>query len=113
MRVCGPFFPQRLATLAPLSGSYCGTDLGETMTDRELLQAAAKAAGMKIHHWSTILPGPMMVDPMTDDCGGYWNPLEEDGDALRLAVKLRLDIVQFSSTVRVNAPVGDDCHEAH
>lgn len=62
------------------------------MNDRELLEAAAKAAGMKIHHWSTILPGPMMADPVTDDCGGYWNPLEEDAHALRLAVKLGLTI---------------------
>jgi hypothetical protein len=61
-------------------------------TDRELLELAAKAAGIQIHHWSTILPGPMMVNPETDDCGGYWNPLDEDGDALRLAVKLNMSI---------------------
>jgi hypothetical protein len=43
------------------------------MTDRELLEAAAKAAG-----------GNFVI--------GYWNPLTDDGDALRLAVRLRLDI---------------------
>ena len=69
------------------------------MSDRELLEMAAKVAGYRIHHWSTILPGPMLVDPSTDDCGGYWNPLESDGDALRLAVKLGIDIINSSPTL--------------
>lgn len=43
------------------------------MTDRELLEAAAKAAG------------PMFVNLLSHD---KWNPLADDGDALRLAVKL-------------------------
>lgn len=47
------------------------------MTDRELLELAAKAAFDEF------------ADQMLQ-CG--WNPLEEDGDALRLAVKLDLDI---------------------
>ena len=56
------------------------------MTDRELLEAAAKAAGVNV--W-------------TDIDGNYysegfgvaerpWNPLTDDGDALRLAVKLKV-----------------------
>ena len=61
------------------------------MTDRELLELAAKAAGIEIawHKW--------VIDPKAT--GGccfalvgtytYWNPLTDDGDALRLAVKLR------------------------
>ena len=44
------------------------------MTDRELLELAAKAAG--ITHVT-----PMMIK------WGQWNPLTDDGDALRLAVK--------------------------
>ena len=60
------------------------------MTDRELLELAAKAAGYEY---------------TSDDCtkeillnieGNYenypWNPLTDDGDALRLAVKLQIDI---------------------
>lgn len=49
------------------------------MTDRELLEAAAKAAGMSGQH-------PFEGDTVT------WNPLTDDGDALRLAVKLRATV---------------------
>ena len=58
------------------------------MTDRELLELAAKAAGVdKLGlYWSDtarcLLDGEMFsFDPLTDD-----------GDALRLAVKLRLEL---------------------
>lgn len=50
------------------------------MTDRELLELAAKAAG---YHWPLVWPHPSPVDVPHD-----WNPLTNDGDALRLAVKL-------------------------
>lgn len=49
------------------------------MTDRELLKLAAVSAG--IEHVT-----PMMIE------WGKWNPLTDDGDALRLAVALRMDI---------------------
>jgi hypothetical protein len=48
------------------------------MTDRELLEAAAKAAGLRVNFHPTA--------------SYNWNPLTDDGDALRLAVKLRLDV---------------------
>ena len=54
------------------------------MIDRELLEYAAKAAGMQ-HKWAM---GGMYVDSQA----GIWNPLTDDGDALRLAVKLGLDV---------------------
>jgi hypothetical protein len=55
------------------------------MSDRELLEAAAKAAGIDWAdgHESTGL---------RDQNGKVWNPLTDDGDALRLAVKLRLTV---------------------
>lgn len=34
-------------------------------------------------------------------CGEYWNPLTDDGDALRLAVKLRMNV--FHAGARVHA----------
>lgn len=49
------------------------------MKDRELLELAAKAAGLG--------GGPFDFDPRTG-----WNPLENDGDALRLAVELKIDV---------------------
>jgi len=51
-------------------------------TDRELLEAAAKAAG----YWASEFNCPANL-PRPD-----WNPLTDDGDALRLAVKLRLNL---------------------
>jgi hypothetical protein len=56
------------------------------MTDRELLEAAAKAAD---------LIGRDGVFPVGTPDGQWrpWNPLEDDGDALRLAVKAELVVV--------------------
>lgn len=51
------------------------------MTDAELLQAAARAAGLYPH----IKPDGTMLVGNT-----VWNPLEDDGDAFRLAVKLQM-----------------------
>jgi hypothetical protein len=52
------------------------------MTDRELLELAAKAVNGGSWH------------PMTHDTpnGRDWNPLTDDGDALRLAVKLNMTV---------------------
>ena len=61
------------------------------MTDRELLELAAKAVGITLE-WDG---NPSEWMPMYYEGKTYhaWNPLDDDGDALRLAVKLRLDIV--------------------
>ena len=66
------------------------------MTDRELLELAAKAAGIAVHHWSHAdCPDcPDAVPVLTDGINTeivVWNPLADDGDALRLAVKLKID----------------------
>ena len=62
------------------------------MTDRELLEAAAKANGMvtmpENYHPDA---GVYVIDPMVGRL--YWNPLEDDGDALRLAVRLFLFVI--------------------
>ena len=50
-------------------------------TDRELLELAAKAAGITC--WQGV--------PYTN--GRIWNPLTSDADALRLAVKLHLFVI--------------------
>ena len=51
--------------------------------DRELLELAAKAAG---------LSHPDGWEWIVNDEGFQWNPLENDGDALRLAVKLGIQV---------------------
>ncbi|WP_434141424.1 hypothetical protein JQR84_23820 (plasmid) [Pseudomonas luteola] len=69
------------------------------MTNRELLELAAKAAGYTASYASeaTNLPGMMARYGLeealyVEEIGEWWNPLEDDGDALRLAVKLQLNI---------------------
>jgi hypothetical protein len=63
-------------------------------TDRDLLQLAAKAAGIKLVFDPHGLPRNCtdMEPAMNVFTAKLWNPLEVDGDALRLAAKLRLDI---------------------
>ena len=58
------------------------------MDDRTLLEAAAKAAGFPIT-WSKDCFGNE-TGPWIHNSG--WRPLSDDGDALRLAVKLRLRV---------------------
>ena len=60
------------------------------MTDRELLEFAAKAAALHTR-WIGASLCHFVVDDGLDE--GWWGPLTDDGDALRLAVKLRMNIV--------------------
>lgn len=64
------------------------------MTDRELLELAAKAAG----YWNTEF------DTWSGAPSLNWNPLTDDGDALRLAVKLYLTVSSCSGVVIVERP---------
>jgi len=59
------------------------------MTDRELLELAAKAAGIENKIWH-MNANAFWVDVDSDN--PYWNPLTDDGDALRLAVKLMMSL---------------------
>jgi hypothetical protein len=65
------------------------------MNDRELLEAAAKAAGKHAEMWSE--PGELLekggwVQFIGHGHASVWNPLTDDGDAFRLAVKLNIDV---------------------
>ena len=55
------------------------------MTDRELLELAAKAAGVDARRLAHAWP-----DRFDDE---QWNPLTDDGDALRLAVRLHMSVL--------------------
>ncbi len=79
-------------------------------TDRELLELAAKAAGMYVlpDPWPDV-EGWFFCWPSGGHGGMYlreigrqstrpaWNPLTDDGDALRLAVKLHINVEHFRS----------------
>ena len=58
------------------------------MTDRELLELAAKGAGYDVRSDGE---GGLTITVKRGLCRG-WNPLNDDGDALRLAVKLRMQV---------------------
>jgi len=59
--------------------------------ERRLMEMAAKAAGYRVTDVRAISARDIVL---LNDAGGHdvWNPLTDDGDAFRLAVKLRLDI---------------------
>lgn len=59
-------------------------------TDRELLELAAKAAGMRLGGWEPCPGGFFTYSHRGSDERKTWLPLTDDGEALRLAVKLRL-----------------------
>ncbi len=61
------------------------------MTDRELLERAAKAAGMETR-WERVTSQLRARVPGSGDAFPVWSPLTDDGDALRLAVKLGIRV---------------------
>jgi len=64
--------------------------------DRRLLELAAKAAGIESQGWGSdyYADGPFgdrFVEGLHTN-EGVWNPLADDGDALRLAVRLGMSV---------------------
>lgn len=63
-------------------------------SDKELLELAAKAAGLPLKFggdWHNV--GAPHVEHKS------WNPLTEDGDAFRLAVKLNIRLLDIGSHI--------------
>lgn len=58
------------------------------MTDKELLELAAKAAGIDLYFEKI----GNRLEVTNKNNLKLWNPLEDDGDALRMAVKLGLSL---------------------
>ena len=68
------------------------------VTDRKLLELAAKAAG--IDRGADRLEYGILVTEKTGRRSlPKWNPLEDDGDAFRLAVKLRINVTHGANMV--------------
>ena len=86
------------------------------MTDRELLELAAKAAGLTVHakhQASRDACGAGDVGLWISNESSCWNPLTDDGDALRLAVKCKIDVVQFSLLARADVAGLPDVREPY
>lgn len=69
-------------------------------TDRELLKAAAKAAGIEVWPGREHLKDRLFRETAPHSSGLIngveWNPLESSGDALELAVKRELEVRVFN-----------------
>jgi hypothetical protein len=70
------------------------------MTDRELLESAAKAAGLTLEQCSCKVE---FKTAHIRDYPTHWNPLTDDGDALRLAVKCGITVDMHLERVRAYA----------
>ena len=81
----------------------CSGGVAAVSADRELLELAAKAVGLT--GWRYAGPSGLhkMINPSqpetTGSIGPAWNPLTDDGDALRLAVKLHIDVLLRGPTL--------------
>jgi flagellin-like hook-associated protein FlgL len=81
-------------------------------TDKELLESAAKVAGV-VGEYRTehmCLNGDWLDVTAIHSDDGFWNPLEDDGDAFRLAVALDMAINIESGFGHTRA---DGCYEDH
>jgi hypothetical protein len=68
------------------------------MTDKELLGLAARAAGYTLEeHYDDD-----QYYPWCTETEAFWNPLIDDGDAFRLMVELRIDVVLYNNCVSVD-----------
>lgn len=81
------------------------------MTDKELIELAAKAAGYNCSLSERYDCAEIWKDG--DKVKKFWQPLVDDGDALRLAVKLNLLYGKvFTRSVADNHEDGDDIYAA-
>ena len=78
-------------------------------SDRELLELAAKAAGLQLCGYSwvgeneddeegEVLESAFVKLHPEQELATKWNPLTDDGDALRLAVKLSMSLEKVVSS---------------
>ena len=68
------------------------------MTDKELLELAAKAAGFTLEeHFDDE-----QYYPWCATTEAFWNPLLDNGDAFALMVKLKIDVALYNKCVSVN-----------
>jgi hypothetical protein len=72
------------------------------MTDKELLEYAAKAAGIELWHEDVFTNG--LTQKVSENGILQWNPLTDDGDALRLAIKCGISVLQFPACIGTGWP---------
>lgn len=73
------------------------------LTDRELLELAAKAAGLKNARYCPEEDGLLSCIEYDDenDCTAVWMPHLDNGDALLLAIDLCFSVMQYKHSVEI------------
>lgn len=79
-----------MKTAESFEGAASSGTVQTAPSDRELLELAAKAAGGFIAETGDIFGRTFAT--FGDQADRLWNPLTDDGDALRLAVKLEIQV---------------------
>lgn len=70
------------------------------MDEKQMLELAAKAAGIEILAWKDrVNPIYALINYKGKGPTIAWSPLTDDGDALRLAVKLHISVRHFWNNV--------------
>lgn len=74
------------------------------MNDKQMLELAAKAAGHTDFEYDES--GSLLI-ATGDGLSYFWNPITDDGDALRLAVKLQIVFGKYDDYANA-APLGEN-----
>lgn len=73
-----------------------------TDADRELVELAAKAYGIKVKGWRNEKLIGFDTNTEREVCGD-WNPLESDGDAFRLLIGMQASITPCCGLTYIDA----------
>ena len=69
------------------------------MSDKELLELAAKAVGVAVVRWNDGLEPYSSGLGLILDSGRLWNPLTDDGDGARMEAALGINVAWHSDGV--------------
>lgn len=88
------------------------------MSDREMLELAAKAAGLNLQDWrfvDNLCYTGLVLYFNEETTINRWNPLEDDGDCARMecALELGINISDFNVTVTGKGGVYVDEYYKH
>ena len=99
--------PERSRDRHPTGETAQDVQTQHQFADRELLELAAKAAGIRIIR--SRLDDPMHKDMLIENsarnpgqASGPWNPRDDDGDKARLEAKLDLSVLRLHDMVAVS-----------
>jgi hypothetical protein len=81
------------------------------MIEREMLELAAKAAGIEVSYIDELGVVPMGARE-DGPKNGTWNPITDDGDCARMEAKLMVDIKWYPFSVVATASAYD-CTEVY